>query len=240
LILSRARSIYGELLTLGDVVYGHTDSIFTRKPIDFDAPIVQELRKHGSGLKFDGIYQPFWSPRAAVFWGRQVGEDGKPKLDVEGNPRVDTARHAISSDRDEFAKIVGDRIGRKDGPSKSMFIHKRQPKPGSKEPPGHTVVKITALDDIRKYDLKRKPMQPAHNRWAEQTDTTPWTNVAELIAYLKALRKQRRKERRRVEIEASDLEEMRHLQYEGVSVNEIARRYPRYSRKTIQRRLGER
>jgi hypothetical protein len=239
LILSRARAIYGELLTLGDVVYGHTDSIFTTKPIDLEAPIIQELRKYGSGLKFEGVYQPFWSPRAAVFWGRQVGEDGKPKLDAEGNPIIDTARHAISSDRDEFAKIVGDRIGRKECADKLWFINERQPKPGGKEPPGHTVVKITAPEDISKYDLKRKPTQPTYNRWAEQTDTTPWANVAELIAYVKALRKQRRRERQRVEIEPSDLEEMRHLQTWGKSVNEIARNYPQYSRKTIQRRLKE-
>jgi hypothetical protein len=160
-------------------------------------------------------------------------------LDAEGNAKIDTARHAISSDRDEFARIVGERIGRKDGPSRSWFIHKRQPKLGSKEPPGHSVVRITAPEDISKYDFKRKPTQQKYDRWAEQTDTMPWTNVAELIAYVKALRKQRRKERRRVEIEQSDLEEMRALQIHGKSVNEIARHYPKYSRKTIQRRLKE-
>jgi hypothetical protein len=238
LILSRARAIYSELLTLGDVVYGHTDSIFSLKPIDLDAPIIRELRKNGSGLKFEGIYRPFWSPRAAVFWGQQAGEDGKPIVDVEGKPKIDTARHAISSDRDDFRRIVGDRIGKRDGAGKLWFVHKRQPKPGSKEPPGQTVVKITAPEDISKYDYKRKPVNPNYNRWTEQSDTIPWKNVTELIAYVKALRKQRRKEQQQVTIEPSDLEEMRHLRASGVSVNEIARRYkPKYSRKTIQRRL---
>jgi hypothetical protein len=239
LILSRARANYCELLMLGDVVYGHTDSIFTMKPIDLNAPIIRELEKYGSGLKFEGIYQPFWSPRAAVYWGRQVEQDGKPKLDIEGKPKIDTARHAISSDREEFVRIVSGRIGRKEGAGKLWFVHKRQPKPGSKEPPGHTVIKITAPDDISKYDYKRKPVNPDYNRWTEQTETTPWKNVAELIAYVKALRKQRRKERQQIPIEPSDLEEMQKLRRSGMSVNMVAKAYPKYSRTTIQRRLRE-
>jgi hypothetical protein len=126
---------------------------------------------------------------------------------------------------------------RREGAGKLWFVHKRHPKPGSKEPPDHTVVKITAPEDISKYDFKRKPTRPTYDGWAEQTDTTPWTNVAELIAYVKVPRRERRKERQRIEIAKSDLEEMRHLRYQGVSMNEIARRYPKYSRKTIQRRL---
>ncbi|MCJ7768459.1 hypothetical protein MUP79_08715 [Candidatus Bathyarchaeota archaeon] len=237
LILSRARSIYSELLTLGDVVYGHTDSIFSLIPIDMNAAIVQEMRRYGGDLKDEGIYQPFWSPRGAVFWGRKVNPDGTPKLDVEGKPLIDTARQAVSSDKAEFARIVGDRLGKKEGPSKLWFIHTRQPKPGSKEPPGHAVVKITQAD-LRKYDDKRKLDNPNYDGWIEQVNTSPWCNAAELIAFVKMRRKQNRKGG--VKIIASDFDEMRRLRASGVSVNEVARRYPQYSRKTVQRRLRSR
>jgi hypothetical protein len=241
LILSRARTIYSELLTLGDVIYGHTDSIFTMKPIDLDAPIIQELRKNGSDLKSEGTYQPFWSPRAAVFWGQQVDEEGKPILDVEGNPEIGIARHAISSDPENFVKIVGERIGHKEGPSKLWFIHRGPPKPEDKETHGHTVLKITAPKDISKYDLKRKPGKPSCDGWTEQIDTTPWKDVAELLAFVKERNKkldsQKRTGKVRVLISESDLEEMRKLQRETVSVNEIAQRFPQYKRATIHRRL---
>ena len=237
LILSRARAIYSELLTLGGVVYGHTDSIFTTKPIDLNAPIIQELRKYGSDLKFEGIYHPFWSPRAAVYYGVKHDTDGKAVVDAEGKPEIDTARHAISSDPENFTRIIGGRIGRKDGPNKLWFIRRGPPKPGGKEPPGHTVVKITAPEDISKYDLKRKPVNPSYSCWTEQADTTPWRDVAELISYAKALRRENRKEQERAKILPSDLEEMKRLQASGVKVNEIVRRYKRYKRTTIQRRL---
>jgi len=173
LILSRARALYGELLTLATLVYGHTDSLFTKTPIDLNAPIIQTLKQYGSeGLKLENTFTLFWTPRAACYYGRT--KDGKIKV----------GRHGIPSETEQFIKTLEPKISNQNAQDKTVFITTKPVKLDDKKNPlGHEVLKITRTEF--EYDQKRKLLEPHRNLWNESSKTTPWQSIDELLEHVK-------------------------------------------------------
>ena len=247
LILSRARAIYSEILTLGTPIYGHTDSVFSRTPIDLDAPVIQELRRFGSeGLKLENEFELFWTPRAACFYGRTN----------EGNVR--TARQGIRGQEQDFRKAIEAKLGKSDAPNKTVFLSLKMASFKDKNLDanllGHEIVSIT--DTPFDYDHKRKLLNPKSSLWSESSKTRPWNSIEELLeaVQIKKDKRQRklkegfeRQTKREIgqvgrprTVTEEDRTEMFQLLRQGYTKSKIAERFkPKYSRSTVYRILSK-
>lgn len=245
LILSRARAIYSEILTLGTPVYGHTDSIFSRTPIDLDAPMNRELKKHGSeGLKLEAEFKRFWTPRAACYYGET--KDG----------RIKTARHGIRGQEQDFIKAIGPRLGDLRASNRTVFVSLKMASFKDRNLDanllGHELVTITDTDF--EYDHKRKLLNPNANLWSESSKTEPWQSIDQLLetVQIKKDRRQRKlkegfeqQETKRIGqvgrpkvVTDEDRTEMLRLIAQGWSRHKIARRFKdKYSQMTVYRSL---
>lgn len=241
LILSRARAIYGEILTLGEPVYGHTDSVFSRSRIPEDAPIIQDVRKHGSeGLKLECVFTRFWTPRSACYFGHT--EDGKTKK---------TARHSITVSSDDFVRVIEPKLDNSNAPNETVFLGLKmatfKDKYLSKGLLGHEIVRKT--ETPFEYDHKRRLLNPTANLWSESTKTTPWKSIEELLESvtikkdrahrkLKEGFKQAGRVGRPKAVSDKDRAEMMVLLKQGYSRHRIAERFKdEYSQRTVYRSL---
>jgi len=240
LILSRARAIYSEILTLGNPVYGHTDSIFSRTPIDLDAPINRELKKHGSeGLRLECVFSQFWTPRSACYYGQT--EDGK----------IRNARQGIAVSSDDFVRVLEPKVGDRNAPNETVFLGLKmatfKDKYLSKGLLGHEIGKKT--ETTFEYDHKRRLLNPDANLWSESTKTVPWTSIEELLETvtikkdraerkLKTGFKQAGRVGRPKVVSDKDRTEMLLLLKQGVSRHQIAKRFQgKYGMRTVYRSL---
>jgi hypothetical protein len=239
MILSRARAILSEILTLGTPVYCHTDSIFSRTPIDPDAPILKNLRKHGSeGLLLKCTFTKFWTPRAACYYG-----------ELE-NGEIRTARQGISGIReDDFIRIIKHKIGNPKSENHTKFVSLRmatfKDKWLDKGLLGHEI--ISTINTDFEYDHKRRLLNPDANLWSEVTESQPWKTLDELVNTVRA-KKSKRTIQEQIEQSAKrgrppivveqDLQEMIALLKNGTTRRQIALRFKdRYSQRTVYRVL---
>jgi len=245
LILSRARAIYGEILILGTPIYGHTDSVFSRTPINLDAPINRQLIEHGSeGLKLQDVFTTFWTPRAACFYGRT--KEGKTR----------TARHGIRGQEEDFIKTIEPKLGNPDAPNRTVFVSLKMATFKDKNLDtnllGHELVTITETDFD--YDHKRKLLNPNTDLWTESSKTTPWQSIDELLetVQIKKDKRQRRLKRgfedqreRRIGqvgrpkvVSEEDRAEMLKMFREGATRYRIAQRFKgKYGQTTVYRTI---
>jgi len=237
LILSRARSILSEILTLGTPVYCHTDSIFSTTKINPDAPILKNLRKHGSeGLLLKCTFKRFWTPRAACFYGET--EDGA----------IRTARQGISGIREsDFIRVIQPKIGNPKSEDHTKFVSLRmatfKDKWLDKGLLGHEVVSTIKTDF--EYDHKRRLSNPDANLWTEETETEPWETLDELTntVHVKKSKQtiqqridQMKKRGRPPVVVEQDLNAMIQLLKNGTTRRQIAQRFKdRYSQATVYR-----
>lgn len=243
LILSRARSILGEFLTLGTPVYKHTDSIFSKTVIDLNAPIFQALKEPGSGLKLDPTFVKFWTPRNAAYIG--VLESGKIK----------SARGGLSVEKEVFENIMMSKIGNPKAPNRTVFVSLKVASfKDRKNPLGHEIV--TVRETEFEYDNKRKLLNPDANLWTESCKTRPWVSIVELLNSVEMPGDKKHRTMMEVYeqqearafgqigptkvISEKDLIEMRQWLKEGKTRYWIADRFrDRYSEGTVYRRLKE-
>lgn len=244
LIVSRARTFYSEILTLGSPIYGHTDSIFSRTPIDLDARIIRQLRKYGSeGLKLETTFVKFWTPRAACYYGQT--EDGK----------IRTARQGIRGQEKDFVKAIEPNLGNPEAPNRTVFVTLKmatfKDKNLHKGLLGHELVTITDTDFD--YDHKRRLLNPNANLWIESSKTVPWQSIDELLETV-TIEKDRRKtklkegfRRQRVGqvgrpkvVTEEDRQEMLKLLQEGYTRHQIAEKFKeKYGQATVYRSLSK-
>jgi len=240
LILSRARSILSEILTLGTPVYCHTDSIFSRTKINPDAPILKNLRKHGSeGLLLKSTFKRFWTPRAACYYGET--EDGQ----------IRTARQGLSGIREhDFIQVIQPKIGNPKSENHTKFVSLRmatfKDKWLDKNLVGHEVVSLIETDF--EYDHKRRLDNSDANLWTEPNQTYPWKTMDELANTIPAkgtkrtttIQEKSQRKRGRPRMTATqDLDEMVRLhEKEGLTRRQITLRFKdKYSPRTIYRAM---
>lgn len=169
LILSRARAIYGGIVSLGSPVYGHTDSVFSKSEIDLNAPIIQELNAVGSGLKLEAEFATFWTPRNACYYGRTA--DGKV---------VKIARGGLSGEDEVFKEEIESKLGKSDASNETVFVALKMASfKDKKSPLGSEVVTIRKTDFA--YDDKRKLLSPSAKLWTESSRTRAWHSIDELL-----------------------------------------------------------
>lgn len=238
LILSRARAIYGEILTLGTPVYGHTDSVFSKTKIDQNAPILQALRENGSeGLKLEHEFETFWTPRAACYYGRT--KDGVVKI----------ARGGLSGQNDVFVKAIESKLGNPDAPNRTIFLSVKMATFKDKNLAagllGHEIV--TIRDTPFEYDHKRKLLNPEAKLWSESSKTRAWESIEELLSEVSIKKDSKHRKladgyetqtglvgRPKVVIEEDRLEMVKMLKERQITRNKIALQFKdKYARQTI-------
>lgn len=247
LILSRARAIYSEILTLGTPIYGHTDSVFSKRSIDLDAPVIRQLREYGSeGLKLENEFELFWTPRAACYYGRT--KEGK----------VRTARQGIRGQEQDFREAVEAKLGKSDAPNRTVFLSLKMASFKDKNLDanllGHEIVTIT--DTPFDYDHKRKLLNPSVKLWSESSKTRPWTSIEELLEAVQIKKDKRQRQlkegfgeqaKREIgqvgkprTVTEEDRTEMFRLLRQGYAKNKIAEQFKaKYSRSTVYRILSK-
>lgn len=227
LILGRARSLEDRLIDLAnDPIYSHTDSVFCRKPIDLEDPLVHEIRMAGGNINLEVVGPYAWVQRAAVCYVPNPDPKGKPKA----------AHHAIHCKKTDFIKLV------------ETMLKNPTLKPG-----GFAEISYTTLGEYEKkrvpidrykisrmkanfdwdYKLRLKgPPLTGPDLWREMRETEVWESLEDLLAnykpgdisLLEGYKRLTGRIGRPSKLKPEDREKILTLYQKGLSAPKIARR----------------
>lgn len=176
LILDQARTLEDQLIDLcARPVYGHTDSLYSRDPIEPNNPLTNWIRDLGGAVNLKMVAPYGWVLRSAVGYFPNPNPKEKPEA----------PHHAFHNRREDYVKTVEFQLTHPDFKpttiAKVDYTTLREHK--QKE---HQIAsfKVRRASPKYEWDYKRKltgPPLTGPALWTEHRETEPWKSVDEIL-----------------------------------------------------------
>jgi hypothetical protein len=226
LILDQARALEDHLIDLSkSPAYTHTDSVYTRDPIDLSDSFVEWIRGMGGDVKLEMVSPNCWILRSAVGYFANPEPYGNPKC----------PHHAFHTKESDYAKVIETMLKypelKPDGFAKIDYTTLRE-HVTKKHPIASYKIRGTRPKYV--WDYKRRLLgEPLKGSalWTEHVETEPWQSVEELIEHYsvgkqslsKRFRALRGKPGRPSTVASDKIAKIHDMREGGVSVKSIAK-----------------